>query len=53
LPRELRAAAAVIVDGGRLPGAASAVIDVTGDEPRILRDGPGAAEALRRLARLG
>jgi L-threonylcarbamoyladenylate synthase len=53
VPRELRAAAAVIVDGGRLPGAASAVIDVTGDEPRILRDGPGAAEALRRLARLG
>jgi L-threonylcarbamoyladenylate synthase len=53
VPQELRQAAAVIVDGGRLPGTASAVIDVTGAAPRVLRDGPGAAEALRRLARLG
>ncbi|HEU0195293.1 MAG TPA: Sua5/YciO/YrdC/YwlC family protein [Gaiellales bacterium] len=53
VPPELRAEAAVIVDGGRLPGAASAVIDVTGGEPRILRDGPGVAQALRSLARLG
>jgi L-threonylcarbamoyladenylate synthase len=53
VPQELRQAATVIVDGGRLPGTASAVIDVTGAAPRVLRDGPGAAEALRRLARLG
>lgn len=53
VPQELRRAAAVVVDGGRLPGTASAVIDVTGAAPRVLRDGPGAAEALRRLARLG
>jgi L-threonylcarbamoyladenylate synthase len=53
VPQELRQAAAVVVDGGRLPGTASAVIDVTGSAPRVLRDGPGAAEALRRLALLG
>jgi tRNA A37 threonylcarbamoyladenosine synthetase subunit TsaC/SUA5/YrdC len=43
----------VVIDGGRLPGTASAVIDLTGAAPRVLRDGPGASEALRRFARLG
>lgn len=51
--RELRDSAAVVIDGGRLPGTASAVIDLSGGPPRVLRDGPGASEALRRLARLG
>jgi tRNA threonylcarbamoyl adenosine modification protein (Sua5/YciO/YrdC/YwlC family) len=41
VPAELRMRAAVVVDGGELPGAASAVIDVTGEEPVVLRDGPG------------
>ena len=32
---------AAIVDGGRSPGGrASTVLDVSGDEPRVLRDGP-------------
>jgi L-threonylcarbamoyladenylate synthase len=53
VPRELRDSAAVVIDGGRLPGMASAVIDLTGGAPRVLRDGPGASKALRRLARLG
>lgn len=53
VPRELRDSAALVIDGGRLPGMASAVIDLTGAAPRVLRDGPGANEALRRLARLG
>lgn len=53
VPRELRDSAAVVIDGGRLPGTASAVIDLSGGPPRVLRDGPGASEALRRLARLG
>lgn len=38
---ELTARAAVVVDGGELPGAASSVIDVTGDGAVVLRDGPG------------
>jgi L-threonylcarbamoyladenylate synthase len=50
VPRELRDGAAALVDGGELPGTPSTVIDLTGPEPRILRDGalPG-EEALRRL----
>jgi L-threonylcarbamoyladenylate synthase len=42
-------AACLAVDGGPLPGTASTVLDLTGDEPRVLREGPGAGEALRRL----
>lgn len=51
VPAELVAAAAAVVDGGELPGTPSTVIDVTGTEPRVLREGAlPAAEALR-LAR--
>ena len=39
VPDELRAAAAVVVDGGQLPGIASTVIDITGPEPVVLRPG--------------
>jgi L-threonylcarbamoyladenylate synthase len=48
---ELTAQAAVVVDGGELPGAASSVIDVTGDEPVVLRDGPGVDGVLAWLER--
>jgi len=41
VPPELREAAAVVVDGGTLPGTASTVLDCTGAEPRILREGAG------------
>ena len=48
VPAELRAAAAALVDGGELPGAPSTVIDFTGPEPVVLREGAAsAAEALR------
>lgn len=48
VPEELRAAAAALVDGGELPGAPSTVIDFTGPEPVVLREGAAsAAEALR------
>jgi tRNA threonylcarbamoyl adenosine modification protein (Sua5/YciO/YrdC/YwlC family) len=50
VPEEFREAVAFAVDGGELPGAASAVIDVTGAGPRVLRDGPGLDDALARLA---
>jgi L-threonylcarbamoyladenylate synthase len=52
VPRELRDGAAAVVDAGRLPGRPSTVIDLTGDEPRIIREGAvPAGEALARLAR--
>lgn len=50
VPEEIRAGAAALVDGGELPGSPSTVIDLTGAEPRILREGAlSAEEALRRL----
>jgi L-threonylcarbamoyladenylate synthase len=51
VPQELRDAAAVLVDGGELPGTASTVIDFTGEEPRVLREGTASAvEAIARVA---
>lgn len=48
VPETLRAATAATLDGGELPGAASTVIDLTGPEPLVLREGAvGAEEALR------
>jgi L-threonylcarbamoyladenylate synthase len=50
VPEEIRAGAAAVVDGGELPGMPSTVVDLTGPEPRILREGAvPAAEVLRRL----
>ena len=51
VPERIREGAGAVVDGGELPGAPSTVIDLTGAEPRILREGALAAdEALARLA---
>jgi L-threonylcarbamoyladenylate synthase len=48
VPEEIRAAAAALLDGGALPGTPSTVIDFTGPEPIVLREGAAsAAEALR------
>ena len=41
VPEEIRAAVGAIVDAGELPGIPSTVIDVTGAEPRVLRQGAG------------
>lgn len=47
---DIRRGAAALVDGGELPGSPSTVIDLTGQKPRILREGAlPAEEALRRL----
>ena len=53
VPDELRAAAAVEVDAGPLPGIPSTVLDLTGPEPVVLREGAvPAAEALRAVSRV-
>ncbi len=49
VPGELRAGAARELDGGELPGVASTVLDLTGEAPRVLRE--GAAPADEALAR--
>ena len=50
VPEEIRKGAAAVVDGGELPGTPSTVIDLTGPEPRVLREGAlPEEEALRRL----
>ena len=49
VPAAIRAAA-VVVDGGEVPGTPSTVIDLTGPKPRVLRAGAGNPdEALRRI----
>jgi L-threonylcarbamoyladenylate synthase len=50
VPADIRDGAGAVVDGGELPGSPSTVIDLTGEKPRILREGAlPAEEALRRL----
>jgi L-threonylcarbamoyladenylate synthase len=50
VPVEIRASAAAVVDGGELPGTPSTVLDLTGEEPKVLREGAvPAAEALERI----
>jgi L-threonylcarbamoyladenylate synthase len=41
IPKEIRNACGAIVDAGELPGVPSTVIDITGEEPRLLRRGAG------------
>jgi L-threonylcarbamoyladenylate synthase len=51
VPEEIRDGCGAVIDGGELPGTPSTVIDVTGSEPKILRD--GAVPAEEALARVG
>jgi L-threonylcarbamoyladenylate synthase len=51
VPAEIRDGCGALVDGGELRGLPSTVVDLTGAEPRVLREGAvPAAEALERLA---
>jgi L-threonylcarbamoyladenylate synthase len=51
VPDEILAGVAAVLDTGELPGTPSTVIDLTGPEPRVLREGAVAgAEALARVA---
>jgi L-threonylcarbamoyladenylate synthase len=50
VPPELLAAVAAVVDGGSLGGAPSTVVELTGDQPLVLREGAIPADVvLRRL----
>ena len=52
IPAEIRDGVAAVLDVGALPGTPSTVIDLTGAEPRVLREGAvPAAEALARYAK--
>ena len=49
VPEELRNGAAVVIDGGVLPGVPSTVLDFTSLEPRVLREGAASGvEAIER-----
>lgn len=51
VPAEIRSGAAAEIDAGELPGVPSTVLDLTGPEPRVLREGAvPAAEALERVS---
>lgn len=51
IPEDVRAACAAVLDVGPLPGTPSTVIDLTGPEPSVIREGAVPAdEALVRLS---
>lgn len=53
IPDEIRRAVHAVVDVGPLPGTPSTVVDLTGSEPQVLREGAVAAdEARARIARV-
>lgn len=50
VPQDIRGAAGAAIDGGELPGTPSTVVDLTGADPRVLREGAvSTEEVLRRL----
>ncbi len=51
IPEEIRAGVGAIVDVGALPGTPSTVVDLTGREPRVLREGAVPAGAALERAR--
>ena len=51
IPARIIKGCAAVVDGGELPGTPSTIVDLTGSEPQIVREGMvSAAETLARLA---
>ena len=51
VPAEILAGCGAALDGGALPGTPSTVLDLSGDEPVVLRE--GAVTAAEALARVG
>ena len=53
VPPEILSAVGAIVDAGELPGTPSTVVDLTGPEPQVLREGAvSTQEALATIARV-
>jgi L-threonylcarbamoyladenylate synthase len=53
IPEEIWRAAGALVDAGPLPGTPSTVVDLTGPQPRVVREGAvSAPEALETIARV-
>jgi L-threonylcarbamoyladenylate synthase len=53
VPDKILEGCGAVIDAGELPGVPSTVIDLTGDEPRVLREGAvSEAEALERVTGL-
>jgi L-threonylcarbamoyladenylate synthase len=51
VPQSIRAGCAAVVGGGDLPGTPSTVLDLSGPEPRVIREGAvSAPDALERVA---
>jgi L-threonylcarbamoyladenylate synthase len=51
IPAELLDQVGAVVDAGELPGTPSTVIDFTGDEPRVIREGAApSADAIDRVS---
>jgi L-threonylcarbamoyladenylate synthase len=55
VPIEIQAGAAAVLDGGELSGTPSTVLDLTGPEPVVIREGavPAAAALEQALAAAG
>jgi len=51
VPVEIQAGCGAVLDAGELPGLASTVLDLTGPEPRVLREGAVAAHTALGLVR--
>jgi L-threonylcarbamoyladenylate synthase len=53
VPEEIRRGVGALIDAGLLPGTPSTVVDLTGPQPRVLREGAvPAAAALATIARV-
>jgi L-threonylcarbamoyladenylate synthase len=50
VPEAIRRGADLVIDGGELPGTPSTVVDLRGDEPRIVRAGAVPEAVVRSLA---
>lgn len=51
VPFEIQDGCAAVIDSGELPGLASTVVDLTGPEPRVLREGAVAAATALAIVR--
>jgi L-threonylcarbamoyladenylate synthase len=53
VPAGIRSGCGAVVDGGKLPGVPSTVLDLSGSEPRVLREGAvPAQQALQQISAL-